>query len=350
MAESARRMGIRTEIMRWTWWLFREHSLWYWKNLTAGSVLRIRRLAQMIRAQRIDLVYSSTATIFEPALAARLAGVPHLWHVHEVLDPTGRMEPLLPIRWIQRLIRRYASLVVFESESARRVFEAGVPLPRSEVVYNSLRFDADEFPMSREECRGPLGLRPDERVVAFVGQFIERKNPLLLVEALAKLQDRSRVVCLFAGEGPLAASLQEHAARHGLQSVCRFLPFQADIRPLLAAIDILVLPARQESFGLVLVEAAAFGKPVIACRSQGPNEIILDGQTGFLTPVDDAAALSTALSLLLSSDELRLRMGAAGRRRVQELFHPQTNTRRLERFMDELLEQASCGSRAAARN
>jgi len=106
---------------------------------------------------------------------------------------------------------------------------------------------------------------------------------------------------------------------------------------LLAAIDVLVLPSREESFGLVLVEAGAYAKPVVACRSQGPDEIVVHGETGFLVPQDDAPGLASALRRLLESAELRRRMGVAGRQRVRECFHPQTNTRRLEALTKSLL-------------
>lgn len=338
LAESARQMGIPVQVMPLAWWIYGERSLWYWKNLTLAAVLRIRRLVRLIRAQRIDLVYTNTAAVFEPALAARLADVPHLWHVHEVLERGSRMRQVLPMLWMQRFIRRYSSLVVFESESARAAFQATTELPNTAVVHNSLRFDPhQEGPPPLAAARAQFGLRPEDRVVGFVGQFIDRKNPLLLLEAMSQLEDVADVVCLFAGEGPLQETLQEMIAQRGLQPRCRLLPFQPDVRPLLAAVDVLVLPSRQESFGLVLIEAGAYGKPVVACRSQGPDEIVVDGETGMLVPQDDAGALARALRTLLESAELRQRMGAAGRQRVRECFHPETNTRRQESLMESLL-------------
>ena len=113
---------------------------------------------------------------------------------------------------------------------------------------------------------------------------------------------------------------------------------------LLQGIDVLVMPSRQESFGLVLVEAAAVGKPVIACRSQGPDEIVEHGTTGLLVDQDSPTELASAIRIVVTSASLRESMGSAGRDRVCKLFDPAVNTRQLESIMDSLLFGAASES------
>lgn len=327
MVDSAR-LGCEVLVTPMCHWLYFRKGWWYWKNLLGRLVPNVRRLRRLIREREIDLVYTNTSAIFESAIAARLEGVPHVWHVHEVLQTGNRMQQLLPLRTMKRLIYRWSSRIVFESNAARTVFEDCTPADKSQVIYNSVRLD--ESPVDRQAARRRFGLRDEDVAVGFVGQFIDRKNPLLLIDAISRLPDAKRVHCLFAGDGRLRAEMESRISAHGLSNRCRLVGFQDDVRPFLNAIDVLALPSRQESFGLVLVEAAHYGKPVVACRSQGPTEIVVDGETGFLTPQDDAQALAAALQRLSESQSLRLRLGAAGRRRAQELFHPATNTRRLE--------------------
>jgi len=333
MTESARKLKCDVHVASMCHWLYFKKDLWYWQNLLRNTRANVARLTKMVREQGIELVYTNTSTLFEAAFAARRAGVPHLWHVHEVLKPSNRMSQLVPICWMQQFIKSYSSLVVFESQSARSVFEKHTPLKNGKVVYNSVRFTAEGTGVTDEEARARFGLLPSQKVICFVGQFIDRKNPLLLIDAISRLRDSDNVVCLFVGEGPLADAMGRAIDRFGIGGKCRIVPFQQDIRPLISAVEVLVLPSRQESFGLVLAEAGMFGKPVIACRSEGPNEIVVEGETGFLVPQDDADALACALDKLLADAALRCRLGTNGCQRILELFHPEQNTRRLEALM-----------------
>ena len=338
LADAARSLAIDVEIIPLRHWLYFRKDWWYWKNLMGRVMPNIGRLTKLIRDRQIDLVYTNTSAIFESALAARRAGVPHVWHVHEILQPGSRMSQLLPVRWIQRLIRRYSSHVVFESHGARQVFEKTTPLKHVSVVYNSLRIDpADSAADSREEFRKSHGFGDDDIIIGFVGQFIDRKNPLVLIEALSQLKDISSLRCVFAGDGPLKSAMQQQLEAHGLSDQCQILPFQENIVSLLQGIDVLVMPSRQESFGLVLVEAGAAGKPVVACRSQGPDEIVEHGVTGLLVEQDNPTELASAIRKIVTSGSLREKMGAAARVRVCKLFDPVLNTRELESIFEGLL-------------
>ena len=131
--------------------------------------------------------------------------------------------------------------------------------------------------------------------------------------------------------------MQQQIESHGLGHVCQILPFQDNIVSLLQGIELLVMPSRQESFGLVLVEAGAAGKPVVACRSQGPDEIVEHGITGLLIGQDNPTELASAIRKLAASGGLREKMGTAARDRVNQFFDPAVNTRQLETIFEGLL-------------
>jgi len=348
MADSARRLNYDVRIMPLSWWLFVEPNRWYFKNLLGGAWPRVRRLARLIRDERIDLVYSNTAVVFEGAAAARLAKVPHVWHIHEVLDRRGGLQPLAPLAWIQRFVRRNSQRVIFESRAAREVFEQTTVLPHAAVVPNSLRFSCDEAAPARQDARRTLNLPENAWIIGFVGQLIDRKNPLLAIDAFAELSGREQALLVLAGEGPLRPQIEARLEAHGLTNRSQLLPFQRDVRMLLAALDVLVLPSRQESFGLVLVEAASLGVPAVACRSQGPEEIILEGVTGLLTPQDDAAAMAEAFGTLQANPEKARAMGASAQRCVAEQFDPVRNTRAIENIWSEAASAAASTCRSAA--
>lgn len=339
LSQSARNMGYTVDIFPLAWWMNWPHSLWHYKRLLR-TPLTIWRLARYIKQQRINLVYTNTISIFESAFAARLAGVPHIWHVHEVLRDKCWTHQVLPLRLIKRLILRLADTLIYESHSSMKIFEGEHPSPRSRVVYNSLRFLPPRADNTDHDGRERLGLLRDSLLVGFIGQFIDRKNPLLLIQAISRIKDCGDARFLFVGDGPLRAEMEALIQSLGLSERCRIIDFQDDIRWVLETIDLLVLPSREESFGLVLVEAGSFGKPVIATRTEGPSEIIVDGVTGFLVPSDDAEALAERIGRFLRGEVDAEQMGRAGARRVEEMFSAPRNSAKIEAMIQEVLQSA----------
>jgi glycosyltransferase involved in cell wall biosynthesis len=341
MAESAAGHGVAVRVQRHIWWMAFEPSVWYARQLLAMP-FRVAALARWIREHGVVLVYSNTAVIPEGALAARLAGVPHVWHVHEVLTPAHWKPRLLPIGLISRMIAWLSGRVVFESASARAVAGRAIPDAKARVISNSLRTMPSGAAPSREEQRRDLGLSPSEFVVLWIGRFSERKRPQLLLEALARMRHASSTTALFVGEGPLRSDLESARLRLDIPELrARVLPFRDDLAPLLRAADALVLTSDEESFGLVLIEAGAAGLPVVATRAQGPSEIVVEGETGFLVALGDAEALAERLDRLAQDPGLRQQLGAAGAARVASEYSARHNTERLELVFEEALRESA---------
>ena len=120
----------------------------------------------------------------------------------------------------------------------------------------------------------------------------------------------------------------------------RLLGFRSDVSALMAACDIFVLPAPAEPFGLVLIEAMALGKPVIAAGAGGPLEIVADGETGLLFAPGNAESLATAMTRLLTDAPMRKRMGEAGRKRYEKMF---TAQQMAEKMLDSYSVSISIG-------
>jgi glycosyltransferase involved in cell wall biosynthesis len=232
--------------------------------------------------------------------------------------------------------------VVFESASARAVAGRAIPDAKARVISNSLRTMPSGAAPSREEQRRALGLTPSEFVVLWIGRFSERKRPQLLLEALARMRHASSSTVLFVGEGPLRSDLESARLRLGVPELrARVLPFRDHLAPLLRAADALVLTSDEESFGLVLIEAGAAGLPVVATRAQGPSEIVVDGETGFLVELGDAEALAERLDRLAQDAMLRQQLGTAGAARVASEYSARRNTERLELVFEEALRESA---------
>ncbi len=340
MVESARSLGIHVEIIPMAWWWGYEPSLWHYKNALVNGPRCVRSLRRLFQRLQIDLVHTNTSVIYAAALAARRAGLPHVWHVHEVLTPLHTRPRMLPLEWIMRRVGRWSDRVIFESHSARACCDGIIDEGKTRVVYNSVRFAGQE-PGDRSQESGDRGPGSGDGVctVVWVGQLRERKNPLMLIRAIPRMQHAAACRFVLAGEGPLKAEVEAEIDRQGLGRQCTLLPFQGDVRPLLQSADVLALTSREESFGLVLVEAAAYGVPSIATRTQGPTEIVVDGETGLLVESDDESALAAALDRLATEVEVRRAMGGSAKERANDLFSAKKNTRRIEEILDEVSGQ-----------
>lgn len=154
-------------------------------------------------------------------------------------------------------------------------------------------------------------------LILALGRLHTNKGFDVLIEALAQVPE---AYVWLAGEGPLRAELETQAARRGVISRMRFLGWREDVASLFAAADLFVCPSRHEPLGNVVIEAWAQGVPVVAAASEGPSQLIEDGIDGMLVPLENAAAMATAINRLIEDRLLAAHVGAAGRQAYEEQF------------------------------
>ncbi|MEX2027010.1 MAG: glycosyltransferase family 4 protein, partial [Pirellulaceae bacterium] len=210
---------------------------------------------------------------------------------------------------------------------------------RFEVVYNGV--DAALFRQADgSRLREQLGIPPTAVVIGMTGRMEPEKGPLVLARAAAQLAaEFPNVYWLFVGAGSQEQSLRALLHDTGLSQRARVLGFRSDIPELTAAYDIAMVPSLfQEPFGLVVAEAMAAGKPVVASRVGGIPEIVTDGDTGVLVPAGDPAEIARAVALLLRSPDKQRQMGFAGQRRVEQLFTRSRMIGHYLRIYEQLLE------------
>lgn len=186
----------------------------------------------------------------------------------------------------------------------------------------------------------PVGY-PGGRSILAVGRWdsSERyKGMDYLIAALPRLlTDNSDIQLVAVGEGNDRGWLENLAEEHGVSLHVHFLTAltQEELSGCYAACDVFALPSRGEGFGLVYIEAMAHGKPVIAGAHGGAPEIVEDGATGYLVPHGDVPQLASALATLLADAELRKKMGARGRGRVEREYQFAQFAKSLKRILKE---------------
>lgn len=210
-----------------------------------------------------------------------------------------------------RAVEPLTSMVICVSENERRAgLAAGVcTADRSVVIRNAV--DLGTAPSAR-------GVEPPVQVVS-VGRLAAPKDFSTLVAAVARLP-KGRVHLRVFGDGPLRSELEAQTAALGIDTVVEFAGEVPDVRPRLQDADVFVLASLSEGMPVSILEAMAAGLPVVASGVPGLDEVVVDGQTGFLTPPGDAAALAARLGQLVDDSSLRNALGKAGRARAEAYF------------------------------
>jgi glycosyltransferase involved in cell wall biosynthesis len=262
--------------------------------------------------------------------AARYHRVPSLW-IHHMVDQQdyrrlppdrlgGRIEGLHLWRWPQAMRHRLAAtgataIVVLNDEDRLQVArEHGLRPARVHVVRDGV--DAERYRPA--PAREPAGGDP---VVGTAGRLVEGKGIEMLIEAAARLvRGGLPLTVRVAGDGPRRSALETHARRYGMGDRVRFLGFVHDMPAFYNSLDVFALCSRTESFGLVLSEAMACGRAVVATPTAGARCQIEDGVSGCVLPAFSAESLADTLRLLCADAPLRERMGGCARRRVLGAF------------------------------
>lgn len=179
--------------------------------------------------------------------------------------------------------------------------------------------------------------RPGQLRVLFVGRMIKNKGPGILLRSVAELRGADQDVRVtFIGDGPDLALMRRSSEALGLGDAVRFLGAvgQDEIRPHYAEADAFCLPSFAEGVPIVLMEAMAMRRPVVATWVGGIPELIADDESGLLVAPGSVPALTGALTRLLDDVPLRHRLAEAGRHRVLEDFDVHANAARLARILD----------------
>ncbi|KQZ09666.1 glycosyl transferase family 1 [Agromyces sp. Root1464] len=295
-----------------------------------------------------DLVHSHTwYANFAGFTAKRLHGVPHVVTAHS-------LEPLRPWKaeqlgggyrlssWVERSAFEDADAVIAVSEGMRRDILRSYPSidpSRVEVVYNGIDLE-DWAPHHDPDLVRSLGVDPDRPSVIFVGRITRQKGLPYLLRAARLLPDDVQLV-LCAGAPDTEAIMSEvtslvdelRTERDGVVWIDRHLP-RAELSALLTAATTFVCPSVYEPLGIVNLEAMACGAPVVGTATGGIPEVVADGVTGVLVPIEQlddgtgtpvdpdrfVADLAAALTAVVSDPVRAAEMGAAGRRRAETDF------------------------------
>jgi glycosyltransferase involved in cell wall biosynthesis len=306
----------------------------------------LRGVAYVRRAARhhdVALVYVNTIVAVSGAIGGRLAGIPVLWCVREILFAPS------PVRWaLYRALGLCADSIVCMSRAIRDSLLKEAPnlSAKTVVIYDAMSVRESRRTGHEIGFRQELGIPQDAPLVGMVGRISHWKGQEILVEA-AGLVLRNHpdahfvaVGSYFADESHYLRKLQSLIHNLGLNGRFHLVDYRTNVTDVYRALDIFVLPSRKpEPFGLVTVEAMKQGRAVIATNHGGSCELIQDGVTGVLVPHSDPKALETAIDLLLTDQGLREEIGRAAAIYAETHFSPALHAERLRSLINQLTKE-----------
>lgn len=293
----------------------------------------IRSVQKLIRSEGIDLVHVNSAVPFSKyvAIAARLLGIPVVWHIREAVEDK-RMVRQRP--WIKLLANR---IVVLTSPQAA-FFKAPGKTVR---IFNGV--DIGRFARPEGDWKAALGYAGDEFVFVLVGSIENRKGQLRAAQALARILPdcppcRLLIVGRVAEQTELDALNALLAGNAALKAAVRVHGTSDDVRPLLWGSDCLLLPSLGEAFPRTIMEGMAAGLPIVATPVGAVEDMMVDGVHGLIVPAGDVPALAEAMrTMAADGGRAAQRMAAGNPAATERTFDMKSHLAAVAGLYDELL-------------
>jgi glycosyltransferase involved in cell wall biosynthesis len=306
------------------YWMNKKIRTAFWKRpiLEILSIARTHRgnrfqkqIDDIIRANGVTLIHTSTILNPEGAIAARRNNLPHLWHVRELVGPSKHFHFHNYPAWT-KYVASHCEYLIANSSITAQCLEQFFPKDKIKCIPNGI--DIQKFSIKKHI--------PSERIViGMVGSVTTRwKNHEFFIRVAAQFRGEKSVEFRIYGalppdNDPYLAFLRNLVQSQGVEDVVTFSQF-ASPNEIMSEIDVLFHPSRFESFGRIFVEAMAGGIPVVAVQEGGALEMVQHGVNGFLVKNGDAHSGEKMLRELMLNSDLRNKLGSCGRKLVESKY------------------------------
>ncbi len=308
----------------------------------------ILRLAGLMKRERVDIVHSQGARAdFFARIAAKLAGVPFIVSTVPMpvegfdVNPIRKFIYMIFNRFSERFVDRF--MVVSDALEKMMIEEHRIEPQRVVKIYNGIEKDEycisdDEIVRGRSNFRIKADIGEDVAVVGVIGRLVWQKGFEYFIEAIpGVLKEFKEAKFLLIGEGELEDKLKVKSKKIKLKDKVIFTGFRNDIKDIMASVDVFVMPSLREGLPVVLLEAMAMKKPIVAANIEGIMEVLENGVSGLLVPPRDTKALTEAIVHMLDHKDKALQMGLTARRVVVERFGVDTMVQKVEEVYEGLL-------------
>lgn len=292
----------------------------------------VPRLLQLFKKNHLDVVmihnggWPAARSVRSAAIAGRLAGIKTILIIHG-LAQRHHFAISIQEKCLEYLLSQIGVSVVAISHSTKDYLAQYSLLPPANVIYSGMRELSGEVEsMSQSnDIVSELGLDKSDFLVGMFATYEFFRGHAFMMKVMKKLlEEVPNANLLVAGTGNRSEkeTIYRLVFDNGLQNNVHLLGFRTDVAQIMNYVDVVVQPMQTyASFGLLIVEAMALKRPVVASSLDGILEIVEDGVTGFLASPADPESFARSLAVLARDSELRLKMGEAGYERYMKCFH-----------------------------
>lgn len=322
------------------------------RSLNPFSIIKgIFRIKRILIEQKIDVVVCHTPMgAGVGRIAARLAKTPNIvYFVHGLACVPGQ-SILTWLVWfcIEKVLGKITDAVLVMNNYDERLCRTHHMVKDTDKIYripgmgiDLKKFRDEAVENEREQINKELGIPENSKIVLCIAYLVPKKGVFVFLEAAKEICTRRNDLCfLLAGIGPAMEELKRLCHQYKLEEHFKVIGWRDDINRLMRLADIFVLPTYYfEGLPVSILEAMACGKTVIATRHRGCEDVVVDGKTGFLIPIKQVTALVDKILSLLDNEQLRTRMGQAGRLRMEQYFELDYCTEKIVEALEKACEK-----------
>lgn len=301
----------------------------------AANLSAIGKIIERIKKYRIDVVHTNSITHVSGALSAFLAGVPHVWHIREMLSAHYDKKFVWP--HLLRFLLRRSSCIICISYAVRRYYEEECRGGHVCVLHNGLHCEDYIFD------RNGLYFPEKELRILVCGVITEGKHQLEAVRTIHKLKKEGIPASLkivgMAADRKYYEKIKRYIQKNGLTGQITLLPHQKDLRNIRKNTDIALNCSRNEALGRVTIEGMLGGCLVIGAEDGGTAEIIQDGETGFLYPAGNVGALLSILRKVHQNRQGMIPVIQNGQRYAKAHFNIEEYSKKIECIYEQAIRE-----------
>ncbi|MFC1658644.1 glycosyltransferase family 4 protein [Candidatus Omnitrophota bacterium] len=309
------------------------------------SVKVFLRLIKIMKSEKPDIVHSQGERVnFYARFAAKIARIPAIVStiaapVEEFnVNPIKKAVYIISGHYSERLVDRF--IAVSESMRAKLINRHKIKADKIVRIYNGVQVDEYKHNQAGFLVRSELNIEGNAPLVGVIGRLVWEKGlPYFIQAAKRVLAYEPTARFLIVGEGPLRNRLKDLVKRLEIEKNIIFTGWRTDIKEIISTLDMLVLSSLREGMPLVVLEAMALAKPVVATDIEGLREVVINGSTGILVTPRNPDSLKDAIIHLLKDKVEASRMGIAGRKLVEDKFSLREMVQQHEQFYDTLVTQ-----------
>ena len=286
------------------------------------------RLARIVREHAVTILHSHGGgrADFFVHLTSKLVNIPV--KITTVANLVERWFDVNPIQlYVYKKIQSKTEktfdhfICVSDYLADHLIRQHGLDRTKINTIYNGVDLDYFEGTPDYPKIKNEFLQRGERILIGAVGRLVAEKGLEYLLTAIPKVLKRfSEARLLLVGDGPLRKDLERIVIDLDLTGKVTFVGFRSDIKEILSSLDILVLPSLLEGFPMIILEAMAMAKPIVASDIPGIREQIIDGKNGILVPIKDPNAMAAAIINILADRKVAENIGLAARKTVDEKF------------------------------